>query len=99
MRKAQAEGVGAFANAISLNQFLGVFANVWRCLHECVFIKVAGGGPQTGEIWLRYHTSSGRNWIATRCPLIADLGMATWLRTREVMSCPLGASQRDRWIL
>ena len=31
--------------------------------------------------------------------LIADLGMGTWLRTREVMSCPLGASQRDWWIL
>ena len=46
-RKAQAEGVGAFTNAISLNQFLGVFANVWRCLHECLFMKVVGGVPQT----------------------------------------------------
>ena len=41
----------------------------------------------------RYHTSSGRNWIATRCPLIADLGMTTWSRTREVVFCPMGASQ------
>ena len=48
--QAQAEGVGAFVNAISLNQIMGVFANVWRCLHECLFMKVAGGGPQTGEI-------------------------------------------------
>ena len=71
----------AFVNAVFTQPTLGVFVNVWK---GPLLMLIFGGSwgwaaeclPSVrGRQRFRYHQAE--NWIATRCPLTVDLGMAT----------------------
>ena len=85
----QGQGVDALVKGSVHSTSVGAFVNGWRgCVPWWLMVYIGEWAAEwshlkclqsfRARLQFRYPTSSGRNWMATRCPQTVDLRMATW---------------------
>ena len=103
-------GSGCISKCSVHSTSVGAFVNGWRgCVPWWLMVYIGEWAAEwshlkclqsvRSRLRFRYPTSSGRNWMATRCPQTMDLRMATWWGLEKwwlVSSRPFQISQ---WIL